>query len=48
VEFIAMRPRLKCSFPEAGRYVVEVCFFQEQGSDVVKGELPLVLAMNGA
>jgi len=46
IEFIALRPRIRCSFAEPGRYVVEVCFFQERGSDVVKGELPFSLAQN--
>jgi hypothetical protein len=32
--------RMKCSFPEEGRYTIEVWFFQEQGSDVLKGEMP--------
>jgi hypothetical protein len=32
--------RFKCSFPEEGRYTVQVWFFQEQGSDVLKGEMP--------
>ena len=32
--------RIKCSFPEEGRYTVQVWFFQEQGSDVLKGEMP--------
>jgi hypothetical protein len=27
-------------FPEEGWYTVEVCFFQEKGSDVLKGEMP--------
>ena len=48
VEFLALHPRLSCSFAEPGRYSAEVCFFQEQGSDVIKGELPLILVRNGA
>lgn len=34
------RASIRCSFPEEGRYTVQVWFFQEQGSDVLKGELP--------
>jgi hypothetical protein len=47
IEFLALRPRMRCSFAEPGRHIVEVCFFQERGSDIVKGELPLFLAQNG-
>ena len=32
-----------CSFPEEGRYTVEVWFFQNQGIDVLKGEYPFFL-----
>jgi hypothetical protein len=34
------RTRLRCRFPEAGRYTIQIWFFQEQGLDVLKGELP--------
>ncbi len=44
VDFVGLRPSIRCAFPEPGRYLVEVCFFREHGSDVQKGELPLVLA----
>ena len=30
---------IRCLFPEPGRYTVEVCFFQEHGIDVLKGEM---------
>jgi hypothetical protein len=42
-DFLAGRTRISCAFPEAGRYTVQVWFFQEQGSDVLKGELPFSL-----
>ena len=32
---------IRCSFPEPGRYAVELGFFQEVGYDVVKGETRL-------
>lgn len=41
---LAAVARLRCSFPRAGRYTVQVWFYQEQGSDVLKGELPFSLA----
>ena len=43
----ATRAPIRCSFPEEGRYTVQVWFFQEQGSDVLKGELPFFVAKNG-
>ena len=39
-EVVFTRCRLRCAFPEAGRYSVQVCFFQMHGNDVVKGEIP--------
>ena len=47
VDFLALRLRIRCSFAEPDRYTVQVCFFQERGSDVVKGELPFLLVQNG-
>jgi hypothetical protein len=44
---LAARARLRCSFPQAGRYTVQVWFYQEQGSDVLKGELPFALTSKG-
>jgi hypothetical protein len=32
---------IRCRFPEEGQYTVQVWFFQEQGSDVLKAEMPL-------
>lgn len=40
--------RINSSFPESGRYIVQVCFFQEKGSDVVKGELPFSVLEEGS
>ncbi|HEV3259572.1 MAG TPA: hypothetical protein VG013_22085 [Gemmataceae bacterium] len=40
--------RLRCSFPQPGRYTVQVWFFQEQGPDVLKGELPFAVSKEGA
>src|SRR5262249_41768163 len=31
---------IRSSFPEEGQYTVQIWFFQEQGSDVLKGEVP--------
>ncbi len=33
------RVRIRCTFPEEGRYTIQVWFFQEQGPDVQKGEM---------
>jgi len=40
----ATRAPIRCSFPEEGWYSVQIWFFQEQGSDVLKGELPFLVA----
>ena len=39
--------RLKCSFPHPGRYTDQIWFFQEQGHDILKGELPFTLSQEG-
>ena len=44
----ANRAPIRCAFPEAGRYTVQVWFFQENGNDVLKGELPFTVAPRGA
>ncbi len=44
---LAAAARLRCSFPHAGRYMVQVWFYQEQGSDVLKAELPFSAATGG-
>lgn len=44
---LAAVARLKCSFPHAGRYTVQVWFYQEQGSDILKGELPFSVESEG-
>jgi hypothetical protein len=47
VEFLPYRVRLRCTFPEPGRYTIQLCFFREQGSDVVKGEIPFDVLSEG-
>ena len=37
------RVPLRCRFPEAGRFTVQLWFFQEQGYDVLKGETPFFI-----
>jgi hypothetical protein len=46
-EVLAAAARLKCPFPHSGRYTVQVWFYQEQGSDVLKAELPFRLEKEG-
>jgi hypothetical protein len=38
---------IRCAFPEEGRFTVEVWFFQEQGNDVLKGEMPFTIDFQG-
>lgn len=40
---LAAVARLRCTFPHAGRYTVQVWFSRAQGSGVLKGELPFVV-----
>ena len=44
---LAAAARLRCSFPRAGHYTVEVWFYQEQGNDVLKAELPFLVTTEG-
>jgi hypothetical protein len=44
---LAAVARLRCAFPHVGRYTVQVWFYQEQGTDVLKGELPFAVAQEG-
>ena len=46
-ETLAAAARLRCSFPHGGRYTVQVWFYQEQGSDVLKAEAPFSVAKEG-
>ncbi len=46
-ETVAAAARLRCSFPHSGRYTVQTWFYQEEGSDVLKGELPFSIATEG-
>jgi hypothetical protein len=38
--WLASTTALKCRFPEAGQYTVQVWFFQMDGNDILKGEIP--------
>ncbi len=44
---VAARTRLRCTFPHAGRYTVEVWFNQEDASDVLKAELAFLVTDEG-
>jgi hypothetical protein len=46
-EALAAAARLRCSFPHAGGYTVQVWFYREQGRDVLKAELPISVAKEG-
>jgi hypothetical protein len=46
-ETLAAVARLRCSFPHSGRYIVQTWFYQEEGSDVLKVELPFSVATEG-
>ena len=41
----AIRYPVRCIFPEPGNYSVQVWFFQQTGSDVLKGEMPFAVEM---
>ncbi len=38
------RAAIRCRFPEEGKYTVQMWFFQEQGTDVLKGEMPFYVS----
>lgn len=44
-ESIAGFARLRCSFPHEGRYTIQFWFYQEQGKDVLKGEIPFTVKL---
>jgi len=46
-EFQPVRMRLRCQFPQPGRYTIQVCFFQANSSDVVKAEQPFHVEEEG-
>ena len=46
-DVLAAAARLRCTFPHGGRYTVQVWFYQERGSDVLKAELPFWVAKEG-
>ena len=41
--WLASITALRCRFPEAGLYTVQAWFFQAQGNDILKGEMPFVI-----
>jgi hypothetical protein len=45
-DVIAVPLRMRCQFAEPDRYIVQVSFYQERGSDIVKGELPNLIIRN--
>jgi hypothetical protein len=38
---------LRCSFPHGGRYTIQFWFYQDQGNDVLKGEIPFSIEEDG-
>jgi len=44
---LAAAARLRCSFPQEGRYTVQLWFYQEHGSDVLKAEVPFSVIKEG-
>lgn len=48
IEIVINVMRLRCSFPQPGRYTVQIWFFQEQGHDILKGELQFAVSTAGA
>ena len=48
IEIVVNVMRLRCSFPQPGRYTVQIWFFQNRGRDVLKGELPFAVSTEGA
>src|SRR5256885_460520 len=45
--FSATRVPMQFDFPEPGQYTVQVWFFRQEGSDVLKGEIPFHVAAGG-
>jgi len=45
---LAAAARLRCTFPHAGLYTVQVWFYHEHGGDVLKAELPFSVTKKGA
>jgi hypothetical protein len=44
---LAAVARLRCAFPQGGRYTIQLWFYQEQGSDILKAELPFSAIVEG-
>ena len=47
-DFLIWWGPIRCRFPEAGQYTVQVWFFREQGNDVLKGEMPFYVPNEGS
>jgi hypothetical protein len=47
LDWLAYHVPVRCSFPEPGRYTVQVCFFQERQADVIKGEVAFSVFSEG-
>jgi hypothetical protein len=46
-ESLAALTRIRCYFQRAGRYSAELWFYQEQGSDILKAEVPFWVTSEG-
>jgi hypothetical protein len=44
-EAFAAQARMRCSFPHPGRYMIQVWFYRENESDVLKAEVPFSVAL---
>lgn len=42
---LPLETSIRCAFPEAGTYTVRLSFFQEAGTDIVKGEMPFTITL---
>lgn len=45
VDIFSARVKIRCRFPEPGKYTVQIWFFQPSEHDVLKGEIPLIIEM---
>ena len=44
---LAARARMRCSFPHPGRYMIQVWFYREHGSDILNAEVPFSVTLKG-
>jgi hypothetical protein len=44
---LAIEIRIGCSFPRPGRYSAEIWFYQKEGSDILKAEVPFWVTSEG-